>query len=134
MNESDVITQDERDAAKRMAEAVNLHVTVLATEGSGRDRPGYVAIRLEDGRPADSKNPLYDSRADATRHHRFSPEVCYVRVGRETMPVNEALVVLQMHRMAYKRGVIFTEEEVIVPQLVELSRPFIPRTFRGIIT
>ena len=126
------VTQEETDAAKRLAEAVNLHVNALSAEGSGRERPGYVAIRLLDGKPADESNPLYDSRADATRHNTFSPAVCYVKVGRDTMPTSEALIVLQMNRMAYKRGVVFSEEEVIVPQLSELMKPFIPRTLRGL--
>jgi len=125
-------TAEERDAAQRLSDAVNLHVTALATEGSGRERPGFIAVRLSDGKPADESNPLYDSRADATRHNRDNLNVFYVKVGRERMPLNEALIVLQMHRIARKRGVIFTEEELIVPQLTELMQPFIPRTLRGI--
>lgn len=126
------VTRAELDAAKRLAEAVNLHVNALSVEGSGRERPGFVAIRLEDGRPNEESNPLYDSRADATRHNRSNPAVCYVKVGRETMPISEAVIVLQMNRMAYQRGVVFSEEEVIVPQLSELMKPFIPRTLRGL--
>jgi len=126
------ITQEERDSAQRLSDAVNLHVIALQLEGSGRDKPGYIAIRLEDGRPVDSSNPLYDSRADAARHNASVLAACYVKVGRMTMPVAEALIVLQMNRMAYKRGVVFSEEEIIVPQLPELMQPFIPRTLRGL--
>lgn len=125
-------TPEERDSAERLREAVNLHVSAVLAEGSGRERPGFIAVRLADGKPADEANPLYDSRADATRHHIHKTNVFYVRIGREHMPLNEALIVLQMHRMARKRGVVFTEEEIIVPQLTELMQPFIPRTFRGI--
>lgn len=125
-------TPEERDSAERLREAVNLHVSAVLAEGSGRERPGFIAVRLADGKPADEANPLYDSRADATRHHIHNTNVFYVRIGREHMPLNEALIVLQMHRMARKRGVVFTEEEIIVPQLTELMQPFIPRTFRGI--
>lgn len=126
------VTQEETDSAKRLAEAVNLHVSALMAEGTGRERPGFIAVRLEDGKPADEANPLYDSRADATRHHIHNTNVFYVKIGRDTMPISEALIVLQMNRMARKRGVIFTEEEVIVPQLPELMQPFIPRTLRGL--
>jgi hypothetical protein len=125
-------TEEEQSSAERLREAVNLHVMALAAEGTGRDRPGYVALHLSDGRPADTSNPLYDSRADATRHHKFTPGIFFVKVGRETMPLNEALIVLQMNRMAFQRGVVFTEEEVITPQLTELMTPFIPRTLRGL--
>lgn len=124
------ITAEEWTAAQRLADAVNLHVAAQNAElGNGRDRPGYVAIRLSDGRSPDGV--LYDTRADATRH-QSDPGCFYVRVGRSSMPVREALVVLQYGRMAYRRGVIFTEEEVVLPQRLELARPFIPRTFRGV--
>jgi hypothetical protein len=126
------VTEEEKNAAQRLADAVNLHVVALSMEGTGRDRPAYIAVRLHDGRPADPANPLYDSRADATRHHKFTLGVFFVKVGRETMPLNEALIVLQMNRMAFKRGVVFTEEEVVAPQLTELMNPFIPRTLRGL--
>lgn len=126
------VTEEETSSAKRLAEAVNLHVMALVAEGSGRERPGFIAVRLEDGRPADEANPLYDSRADATRHNKFNTNVFYVKIGRDTMPINEAILVLQMHRMARKRGVVFTEEEIIVPQMTELMKPFIPRTLREI--
>jgi hypothetical protein len=125
-------TDEARVAAQRVAEAINLHVSAISVEQGERLTPGYVALKLSDGRPADPTNPLYDSRADATRHHKYTPGIFFVRVGRESMPLNEALIVLQMHRMAYNRGVVFTEEEVVVPQLTELMTPFIPRTLRGI--
>ena len=126
------ITPEETESATRLMDAVNLHVLAILAEKSERDRPPFVAIRLEDGRPADDKNPLYDSRADATRHNRHNPAVCFVKVGRETMSLHEATIYLQMNRMAYKRGVIFTEEDVITPHLSELMKPFIPRTLRGL--
>lgn len=132
MSEERPITPEEISAAKRMMDAVNIHVHAILAEGTGRDRPGYVAIRLESGEPAESTNPLYDSRADATRHNRHNPAVCYIKISRETMPLREAISVLQLNRMAYKRGVIFTEEEVVLPQLLELAAPLIPRTFMGL--
>jgi hypothetical protein len=126
------ITQEETDAARRMAESVNLHVAAMAAEGTGRDEPPFVAINLADGR-ARANNTLYDNRRAACARHRFEPGTFYVRVGRERMPDSEALIVLQMARMAFKRGVVFSEEEVVVPQLPELMIPFIPRTLRGLL-
>ncbi len=122
--------QETIDAARRMADAVNLHVHAVLAEGSGREQPGFVAIRLSDGRSPD--NTLYDTRRDAVLRHRFEGGVCYIRVGREAMPFREALIVLQMHRLAFKRGVIFAEEDIVTPHLSELLAPFIPNTLRGL--
>jgi len=115
-------------AAERMREAVNIHV--VASLALDKDKPGYVAIRLDDGRSPDGT--LYDSRADATRHcgNINGGGVTYIKVGRETMPLREAILVLQMNRKAFTRGVVFTEEEVVTPHLSELTQPFIPNTFR----
>ena len=122
-------TDEEWDAARRMADAVNLHVAVQnAQMGNGRERPGYVAIRLSDGRSPDGK--LYDTRKDAARH-QADPWNFYVRVGRESMSPREAWIVLNHSRAAKRRGVVFSEEEVITPQRLELVRGVIPRTFRG---
>jgi hypothetical protein len=127
---NDEVTQEERDSASRMKEAVNLHVSALLAEDGERERPGYVAIQLSDGRSPDGV--LYDSRRDAARHNKHNDNICFIKVGREMMGDRESLIVLQMNRAARKRGVIFSEEEVIVPQLTELMNPFIPRTLRGL--
>ena len=120
------ITVELRDAAKRMADAVNLHVLASLADGSALERSGFVAIRLSDGRSPDGV--LYDSRRDVSRHHPHEPGMFAVKVGKETIPEREAIIVLQMARMAYKRGVRFSEEEVITPHLSELMTPFIPNT------
>lgn len=122
------LKQEEIDAAKRLMDAVNLHVQ--ANMASGRDTPGYVAIRLGDGRSPDGI--LYDNRRDATRHNRWTRDIAFIRVGKDTMPFKEAVIVLQMHRRAYVNGVVFTEEEIVVPQMTELMQPFIPRTLEGL--
>jgi len=119
-------TQEEIDAARRMCDAVNLHVVVAR----GADRPGFVAINLEDGRSPD--NVLYHSRPDAVRHNRNNPYRFYVKVGKQTMGEREALIVLMQARQAYKMGVVFAEEEVITPMLPELLAPYIPRTLAAI--
>jgi hypothetical protein len=117
------------DSAKRMADAVNLHVHARLA-GGDHERPMFVAIRLADGRSPDGV--LYDTRPDVFRHHPHERGIFAVKVGIETMSEKEALIVLNMARMAFKRGVIFSEEEVITPQLPELLRPFIPRTLKGL--
>lgn len=103
------------DAARRMMDAVNLHI--VAAWASGRDRPGYVAIRLADGRSPDGV--LYDTRRDAVRHQQ-DRAMFYVKVGRMSMGAAEAVTTLRFARMALKAGVVFAEEEPVLPQLSEL--------------
>lgn len=128
------IRPEEWDAARRMAEAVNgfvLAENALRDIGQERPSPPYIAIDLEDGRCADGT--LYDSRADATRHQKSAYRF-YVKIGPATMSDREALVVLMYARMAYKRaGVVFTEEEPVLPQRLELLQPYMPRTMGVII-
>lgn len=126
MSDRPVVTSELTDAAKRLADAVNLHV--LAGLAENRDRPGFVAIRLSDGRSPDGV--LYDSRRDVFRHHPHERALFAVKVGKETMPEREAVIVLQMARMSYRRGVVFSEEEPLVPHLSELLTPFIPKTLK----
>jgi len=118
------LTAEERAAAERLAAAVNAHVAI--EREAGRDRPGFIIIKLEDGSCPD--NTVYDSRKDAIQHDRWAPHTFYVRIGKDTMPFKEAVIVLQNHRRAFKAGIRFAEEEVITPQLPELMAPFIPRT------
>jgi hypothetical protein len=122
------VPQEVIDAAQRMREAVNLHV--LTNNEIGRPGPGFVVINLEDGRSPD--NVLYDTRSDATRHYRNNTHVTFIQVSRSTMPLNEAIVVLQTFRKARKAGVMFTEEQVIVPHLTELLDGYIPNTLKGL--
>lgn len=116
-------TQEERDSAKRMADAVNAHVHARRASESPA---GYVAIRLRDG--SDPDRVMYDTRADVFRHHPHDRYLFAVKIGMETMSEREAMIVLQMSRMAFRRGVIFADEEVVTPQLTELMQGFIPRT------
>lgn len=123
------VTQEEWDAARRMSEAVNLHVLADRETREQRSVPPFIAIDLEDGRCPDGT--LYDSRADAARHQK-SDNRFYVKIGPATMSDREALVCLMYARRAYKAGHVFAEEEPIMPQRLELAAPFIPRTLRGI--
>jgi hypothetical protein len=122
------ITQAEWDAARRMAEAHNLHVAAALATREHRTTAPFIAIDLEDGR---SDGVLYDSRADAVRHQK-SDNRFYVKVAPVPMPDREALVCLMYARRAYKTGHVFAEEEVVMPQRLELAQPFIPRTLRGV--
>jgi hypothetical protein len=119
------LPQELIDAANRMRDAVNLHVTVSPL--LGERRPGFVAISLEDGRA--HENTLYETRADAVRSTRnLSRGWFYAKVGADSMGEREAIIVLQQARQAFKAGIIFAEEEVVTPHLSELMKPFIPRT------
>jgi hypothetical protein len=122
-------TDEELQAARYLMEAVNLHVLVQNAElGNGRDKPGYLAIRLSDGKSPDGI--LYDSRPEAVRHQDDSWNF-YVCVGRAAMQLKEAWVVLMYARQSKARGIVHAEEETILPQRLELVAGNIPRTFRG---
>lgn len=122
------ITEEELSAAKRLSEAVNLHVH--AQLASGRETAGFIAVRLADGRACDGE--LYDDRKAAAWHNRNETGVFFVKIGADTMPVNEALIVLQQHRQAYRTGHRFVEEDLITPQRREQLAPFIPSTIKHI--
>lgn len=115
------------DASKRMRDAVNLHV-VAGTLGIREQHRCWLAVKLEDGR---SDGTLYESRRDAVRHtHNRGKGWCYLKVGAESMGEKEALYVLNFFRQAYASGIVFAEEEPVVPMLSELMRPYIPNTVR----
>lgn len=123
------VTQEEWDAARRMAEAVNLHVAAVRETREQRSVPPFIAIDLADGRCPDGT--LYDSRRDAVRHQK-SDYRFYVKIGPAPMSEREALVCLMYARRAHAAGHVFAEEEPIMPQRLELAAPFIPRTLRGL--
>lgn len=114
-------TQEEWDAAQRLCDAVNLHVQAQGDAACGR----YVAIRLSDGRSPDGA--LYDTRRDAASHQIDDPWCFYVKVNPGGIGVKEAWVVLSYARQAKRRGVIFSEEEAIVPQRLELGGSWLAR-------
>lgn len=115
------------DAARRLADNVNMHVAARITSGS--DKPQFIAIKLDDGSSPDN-HTLYDERKDVFRgRNRFRRNVMAVKVGVDTMPVREAAIVLQMNRQAYKHGVIFSEEAPVTLQLPELNGLILPDGF-----
>lgn len=122
-------SQEEWDAAQRCADAVNVHTAAYREHlKQGRARPGFVAIRLEDGRSPD--NTLYDTRREATRYQPPYPNgMMYVKVGPDTMSPRSALIILKAHRYSFERGAVFTEEEIVIPQRLEDLSSMVPSTF-----
>lgn len=122
-------TDEEWETAKRFADSVNLHVTVMNEQmlNGGRETAGFVAVSLADGR---SDGVLYDTRADAVRH-QSDPYNFYVKVGHNSMSLKEAWIVLNYARQAKAAGVVFADEQPALPQRLEVARFEIPRTFRG---
>jgi hypothetical protein len=114
------------DAANHMRDCVNMHVA--ARLASGADKPQFVAIRLDTGKSPDN-HTLYDERKDVYRYNT-ARNILAVKVGVETMPLREAIIVLQQHRQAYSTGHVFSDEAPITPHLTELLAPFIPNTLR----
>lgn len=125
-------SDEEWNAARRCADAVNVHVAAYREHlRQGRDRPGFVAVYLDDGRAA--SNDLYDTRRDATRHcPPFPRGVMYVKIRPETMTPRMALALLHQHRHAFQRGVVFTEEELVLPMKLEDLYGHLPGNFQMI--
>lgn len=121
-------TKDEWDAAQRMVDAMALHLGAVGDDAHGK----YLAVRLADGR---SDGNLYDTRRDAARHQINDPWCFYLKVCVGGIPVREAWTVLMYARQAKQRGVVFSEEEVILPQRLELAGAAgaraLPAAFRG---
>lgn len=114
-DEQPKLTQEESDAAKHLMDAVNIHVQ--ASRASGREKPGWVAIRLSDGKSP--TGDLYDDQKDAARFNLYDSNVFFLKVGKDTMGFREALVVLRVNRQARTNGVVFTRETVVPPMLAE---------------
>lgn len=117
----DLATEDERTAVQHMCDSINMHVQAIGSDAFGR----YVAIRLEDGKSPD--NALYDTRADAVRHNIHDPWCFYVKVNPGGIGPNEAWVVLGYARQAKESGVVFQNEEPIVPMLLEQGGSWLTR-------
>lgn len=117
----DFATQEEKDSAQRLCDAVNVHIQAQGNECFGK----YVAVRLEDGRSVDGA--LYDTRADAVRHTIHDPWCFYVKVNPGGIQPREAWVVLGYARQAKKAGVVFQNEEPIVPMMLEHGGSWLAR-------
>lgn len=82
------------EAGKRMADALNLHVTCGS---AGR----WVAIRLEDG---SSDGVLYDTRGDAIRHQLHEHLCWYECLHPRSYSTGECALTLAYARAAYDSG------------------------------
>jgi hypothetical protein len=96
---------DHSDAAKRIADAYNLHR--VAGAGLGLCQVGKVfAARLSDGT---SDGVLYPDLRTAIRFQKSNAKwYCYLRLQRDAMTVCNAASFLKMHREADQAGLNFT--------------------------
>ncbi len=80
------------DAAKRLSDTYNLHMTCGARRGS------FIAVSLAD---AASDGVVYDTRADAVDHQRHNEGwKAFIKLGAPHMSVCEAAAVLRWQRQA----------------------------------
>jgi hypothetical protein len=85
------------DAAKRMADSVNVHWHALGWDSIGK----WVAIRLSDG---GSDGNLYLTKQEAVRFQLHEQQCAYVKLVRDQMSVCEAQIYLAFNRQAYDNG------------------------------
>jgi hypothetical protein len=106
------------DAARRCADAVNLHVTVDPVHSIGK----WVAVALADGR---SDGVLYDKKADAVRHQLHETMCAYVCIPPGGMPTSEAEVYLKAMRQLYDAGYRLADPDrhVVMKDARGLIRP-----------
>lgn len=89
------------DAAKRMADTIALHQTVLSRDEILAGR--FVAIRLADG---GSDGVAYETRAEAITHQANSPSRCaYFRIPLDRWRPQTCDVLLWYVRCGYDSGV-----------------------------
>jgi hypothetical protein len=86
------------DAAKRVSDGYNLHLTARGGEVAGK----ILAFRLADGT---SDGTAYDNKAQAVYHQRHNERYCmFVRMRASSMTVCEAATLLRSARMLYDLG------------------------------
>jgi hypothetical protein len=105
------------DAAKRVSDTVNLHLSAAGRMAYGQ----WIAVALADGA---SDNVLYASRRAAVSHQHHNEHYCaYIRLLPHAMSVCEAEAFLRMHRLAYDAGFRLSDPEApgggheIIPRL-----------------
>jgi hypothetical protein len=86
------------DEARRCSDAVNLHVSALGWEATGK----WVAIRLSDG---GSDGTLYDLKRDAVKGQFHEQLCCYVSIPPSGMNACSAESYLALHRKMYDAGI-----------------------------
>lgn len=112
----------DRDAAKRISDAVNLHLVAnkqeiweVGTEG-GFDKHGsavgrWIACKLSDG---SSDGVLYETRNDAIKHQLHELQCCYIKIPFDGMSEKDAWHFLKIHRQVYDAGFKMTDPEGVV--------------------
>ena len=96
MSEHGTVTAPQfSDAAKRLADAINLHIHAQGDAAFFK----VIAFRLDDGR---SDGALYDHRDDAIRHTRSKPGVwAYAQIQPNGSNPQEAEAALKWARFTY---------------------------------
>lgn len=105
------------DAARRLSDAVSLHLTVSGFAAAGK----YIAARLSDGA---TDGVLYDTKADAVRHQLHETQCAYVCVPPDGMGYREAEIYLAFNRKLYDAGFRMPDpdHEVHMPQTMTLNQ------------
>lgn len=108
------------DAAKRVSDTYNLHLTAGGLYGNSNINK-VIACALADGR---SDGTVYDSMYDAVRHqHHNEKYYAFIRINPSGMSVCEAEVFLRMERARYDAiGKLADREDkhggyVVIPRL-----------------
>lgn len=96
--------QQERDAARRCSDAVNLHLTIHGMDAVGK----WVAVRLSDG---GSDARLYDRKQDAVNHQLHENLCAYICIVPTGMPVEDALSFLRTTRRLYDAGMRLSDPD-----------------------
>jgi hypothetical protein len=90
------------DAAKRVSDAVNLHMLASDAGWAWDNVKGrFMAFRLENGA---SDGTLYDTKQDAVRHQGDEFLCMYLKLHAGGMSACEAEIMLKIHRQAYDNG------------------------------
>ncbi|MFG2848499.1 hypothetical protein ACGF12_35870 [Kitasatospora sp. NPDC048296] len=110
----DKVTPEEWDTARRVSDAVNLHIAATP------DARGFVACRMDDGR---SNGDLYDTRRDAVRHHMKAGQesnYLYIKVVPGGITPRSAWVMVVAFRKLRDAGIRPDHEDVQLPHQREL--------------
>lgn len=128
----DTVTPEEWDVARRVSDAVNLHIAV------NENARGFVACRMDTGH---SDGTLYDTRTQAVRHQKSDESYYfYVKVQPGGLQPKEAWTLVVAFRELRAAGIRPDHEDVTIPQRSELlthvaprlvlPRQYVPATFR----
>lgn len=105
------------DAAKRIADAHNLHLVAGSYDAIGR----FIAVTLQDG---SGGRELYDSRRDAVVHQKHDEaRYVFLRICPASMTTCEAETLLITHRGLYARRMGLTDRDhraggrVVIPRI-----------------